>query len=154
MSAGSIRRAYTSFFDEISRGLQPIVLLVFRLYWGFRFYKTGSGKLSNHDGVTEYFSSLGIPFPGLNAWVIGGLEYVGGILLMVGFLSRPTALLMVATMFVAYVLAHNDELLGVFSNPKGFLSAEPYHFLVMSVLVLAFGPGKFSLDGLCKRWFR
>lgn len=154
MGAWKIRRAYASFFEEISWTLQPAILLVFRLYWGFRFYKVGSGKLASHGSVTEYFAGLGIPFPGTSAWFIGGLEYVGGILLMAGLFSRPVAFLMVCAMSVAYLTAHTDDALSIVSNPKAFLSAEPYHFLVMSLLVLAFGPGRFSLDAACRRWFK
>lgn len=132
----------------ISATLQPLVLLIFRLYWGFKFYKTGLGKLQNHDGIVEFFTSLGIPAPGLNAWFIGGLECVGGLLLLVGLCSRPIAFMMTINMFVAYYTAHNEELMGIFSDPKPFLDAEPFFFLLMSVLVLAFGPGRFSLDAL------
>jgi putative oxidoreductase len=39
-------------------------------------------------------------------------------------------------------------LLSVFSDPDKFYAAAPYTFLVASVIVLLFGPGKFALDAL------
>ena len=47
--------------------LQSPLLLALRLYWGWHFCQTGWGKLHTHGDVTEYFISLHIPLPGLNA---------------------------------------------------------------------------------------
>ncbi len=67
-------------FCKFSNYLQPLVLLVFRLTWGWQFFLSGKGKLLNHNNVSEFFTSLGIPFPELNAWVVGGVECIGGLL--------------------------------------------------------------------------
>ena len=45
--------------------LQSPFLLVVRLYWGFQMMQTGWGKLHNLAKVTDFFTSLGIPLPGL-----------------------------------------------------------------------------------------
>jgi len=42
-------------------------------------------------------------------------------------------------------------LLSVFSDPDKFHAAAPYTFLIASVIVLLFGPGKLALDALF-RW--
>jgi putative oxidoreductase len=63
-------------------GLQSPFLLLVRLYWGWQFIETGWGKMNNIPKVTTFFTSLGIPFPGLNAHFIAGLEFLGGILLV------------------------------------------------------------------------
>lgn len=135
--------------------LQSPLLLVFRLHWGWKFFKTGKGKLLHHDNIVTYFGNLGIPLPELNAWIAAGVECFGGILLMLGLLSRPTAVLTAFTMVVAYVAEDKDraKLLAIFDDPEPFLEAAPFFFLLTSLLVLAFGPGKFSLDYLiARRW--
>jgi putative oxidoreductase len=133
--------------------LQPFVLLIFRLYWGWQFFLTGKGKLLNHPKVVEFFTSLGIPAPGLNAWFIGGLECFGGLLLLVGFCSRPIAFLMTCNMTVAYLSVAEDraKVFSIFQDPAPFLAADPFFFMLMSVLVLAFGPGCFSVDAIIKK---
>src|SRR5277367_1847386 len=85
----------------LGNSLQPVLLLLFRISWGWQFFDTGKGKLINHEKVTMFFSSLNIPAPGLNAWFVGGLECVGGLLLLLGFASRPVAMLLSANMLVA-----------------------------------------------------
>lgn len=138
---------------KLTNPLQSICLLTFRLYWGWKLYLTGKGKLLNHDNVAGFFTSLGIPFPDLNAWFVGGLECFGGLLLMVGLFSRPVALLMAGNMIVAYLSVASDRetVLQIFSDPAPFLEAAPFFFLLMSTLVLAFGPGALSIDAILKR---
>lgn len=133
--------------------IQPVVLLAFRLNWGWKLHQSGTGKLRNHSGVVEFFSSLGIPLPELNAWFVGGVESIGGILLLLGLLSRPTALLVSGVMFVAYISVEDDrsKLINIFSDPDAFIAADPFFFLLTALLVLAFGPGKISVDWLLAR---
>ena len=72
---------------------RPLLLLTLRL-WGYQYQVDGWGKLTHHDLVTTFFSDLGIPMPGLNAWFVGGLEFVGGWLLLLGLFSRPIAVVL------------------------------------------------------------
>lgn len=126
--------------------LKSPMLLAVRLYWGFQFAQTGWGKLHHLDKITAFFASLNIPFPGLNAPFISILEFAGGILLGVGLLSRPIALLLACNMFVAYWTADREALTSIFSDPGKFYVADPYTFLFASVMVLIFGAGLFSVD--------
>src|ERR1019366_6028991 len=128
--------------------LQYPFLLLVRLYWGFQTMQTGWGKLHNLAKVTEFFTSLGIPLPGLNAPFIVGLEFLGGILIMLGLGSRVVALLLTGDMIVAFVAADREALFSIFSDPDKFYAAAPYTFLVAFLIVLIFGPGRFSLDAL------
>jgi putative oxidoreductase len=57
-------------------------------------------------------------------------------------------------MLVAYATAHPDELKAILSDTNRFLKAPPFLVLLTAIIVLAFGPGAFSLDGLLGRWFR
>lgn len=140
--------------DRLERAFGPlghVVLLVLRLVWGWQFLTTGLGKLQNHTRVTEFFASLGIPLPGLNAWFVGGLEMAGGALLLLGLFSRPVALLLTGNMLVAYVTADRPALFGVFHDLDAFLRADPFWFLFVSIVVLTLGPGALSLDRLLTR---
>ncbi len=133
--------------------LQSPFLLAVRLYWGWQFVQDGWGKLNNLEKVTEFFTSLGLPAPGLTAAFIGGLELVGGVLLALGLGSRLIALLLTGNMLTAYIAADREALFSVFSDPDKFYGATPYTYLFASVIVLVFGPGKFSLDAwLAKKW--
>jgi putative oxidoreductase len=127
-------------------GLQSPILLLIRLYWGWQFIQTGWGKINNIPKVTGFFTDLGIPFPGLNAHFIAGLEFLGGILLVLGLGSRLIAVPLVIDMLVAYITADRDALFSVISDPDKFTGASPYTFLFASLIVLAFGPGKFAVD--------
>ena len=137
----------------VASSLQSLLLLAVRLYWGWQFMQTGWGKLHRLDKVTQFFTSLGIPAPGLNAGFVSGLELVGGVLLAVGLVSRPVALLFVGDMLVAYITADRAAFFSFFSDPDKFVGAAPCTFLCASLLILIFGPGRFSLDVLADRWF-
>jgi putative oxidoreductase len=133
--------------------LQSPFLLAVRLYWGWQFMQTGWGKLHHLARVTEFFASLGIPFPAFTTHFIAGLEFVGGLLLIAGLASRLTGFLLAANMFVAYWTADRGALVSIFSDPGKFYGADPYTFLFASLLVLVFGAGFFSLDAaIAKRW--
>ena len=137
----------------VASSFQSVLLLAVRLYWGWQFMETGWGKLHRLDQVTQFFTSLGIPAAGLNAGFISGLELVGGVLLAVGLATRPVALLFVGDMLVAYITADRAAFFSVFSDPDKFVGAAPFAFLCASLLILIFGPGRFSLDALAGRWF-
>jgi putative oxidoreductase len=131
--------------------LQSPFLLLLRLYFFWQLFLTGKGKLLNIGKVSEFFASLGIPLPTLNAYLIGSLECFGSLLLIVGLMSRPLSLLIVSSMVVAYFTADFEAVSTMFSDPDKFVKADPFPFLVTAVIVLLFGPGKFSVDALLKR---
>ena len=126
--------------------LQSPLLLAVRLYWGWQFFQTGLGKLTHIAKIIGFFTSLGIPFPAFNAYFIGSLECVGGILLFLGLGSRIIALPLTINMVVAYITADRQALFSLFSDPGKFYAADPYTFLFASLLILIFGPGMISLD--------
>jgi putative oxidoreductase len=131
--------------------LQSPFLLLVRLYWGWQFIQTGWGKINNIARVTGFFTDLGIPFPALNAHFIAGLEFVGGILLVLGLASRPIAVPLTISMLVAYVTADREALFAVIAEPDRFYAAAPYTFLFASLIVLIFGPGQFAVDAWIAR---
>src|ERR1700740_612540 len=142
------------FYRRITSALSPlqsVMLLAVRLYWGFQFAQTGGGKLHTLAKITAFFASLNIPFPGLAAPFVATLELFGGVLLMLGLLSRPFALLLACNMFVAYWTADREALSAVLSDPGKFYAADPYTFLFASLMVLIFGAGLFAVDTLVAR---
>jgi len=146
-------KLYAVFFRYVDLVLPSLVLLAFRFHWGLAFFYDGKGKLENHDHVVEFFTSLGIPAPDMQAWFVSGLEYVGGILLLIGLFSRPISLVLAVNMLVAYLSVPDDRatLLNVWNEADPFLQATPFFYLLTSVLILAFGPGVISLDRLISR---
>jgi len=134
--------------------LQSPLLLAIRLYWGWHFFQTGRGKLMHIDKVTEFFRSLHIPFPAFNVYLASGTECIGGLLLLAGLGSRLVCLPLIFTMIIAYATAEIDTVKGIFSNPDKFVSADPFLFMLTAIIVLAFGPGVFSIDWLIEKKLR
>jgi putative oxidoreductase len=54
-------------------------------------------------------------------------------------------------MIMAYVTADREALFSIFSDPDKFYAAAPYTFLIASLIILIFGPGKIALDTLLRR---
>lgn len=138
-------------FLRAANSLQSPFLLLIRLFWGWQFWQSGWAHLMNMPKFVDYFTSLGIPFPSLNAHFIAPLEAFGGILLILGLGSRIIALLLTGDMLVAFVVADREALLSIFSDTDKFYAAAPYTLLFASLLILVFGPGKLSLDTLIAR---
>lgn len=87
---------------------------VLRLAMGVIFFREGSGKLlgwfggSGFAGTCAFFNQLGIPFPEVNAVLVGGIELLGGLAFLSGFLTRLASLPIAATMAVAVLTAHRE----------------------------------------------
>jgi putative oxidoreductase len=133
---------------QATQRLQSPLLLAIRLYWGWQFFLTGRGKLMDPGKVAEFFQSLHIPFPSFNVYLAGGTECFGGLLLVVGLCSRLISMPLIFVTIIAYLTAEIDTVKHIFSNPDKFVSADPFLFMLAAILVLAFGPGAFSLDRL------
>ena len=131
--------------------LQSLFLLLIRLYWGWQFFLTGKGKLSDLDKPTQFFQSLGIPFPHQQAVLAGTTECCGGMLLLVGLAARLISIPLAVVMVVAFCTADIELVKNIFHEPDKFLAADEFLFFYAGILVLLFGPGKFSIDWLIKR---
>ena len=155
----SIKKWYLAEIRFLDR-MQPVLLLLLRLYIGYGFFKSGWGKLQNIATTAEYFVGLGIPLPTLNAYLAGATECIGGLLLLIGVASRVVTIPLIFTMIIAYSTQHIDELRTLWTvppgknyNPAAFFKAAPFLYLLTSLLVLLFGPGIFSVDGLLHSYF-
>jgi putative oxidoreductase len=121
--------------------------LVARLTVGYVFMLTGWGKLQNLDQVTDYFNSLGIPFPQIMTPFVAGLECFGGLFLMLGVLTRISAGGLAVTMIVAIVSAKWAEI----DSLHTLLGFEETLFLAIFTWLAIGGAGKASVDHLVEK---
>jgi len=139
-------------FGRLGSGIlnqgQSALLLIIRLLWGIQFMQTGWGKWHDIPKVTGFFTEIGIPFPMLNAYVVATTELAGGTLLVLGLFSRLASLPLIISMIVAYLTTEQEALKALPGNFDPFLSAAPFLFLFACLIVLVFGPGYYSLDGV------
>jgi putative oxidoreductase len=138
----------------VGQSLQSPLLLIIRLYWGWQFFQTGKGKLMDVSKPAQFFASLGIPFPHLQAILVGCTECFGGLLLLAGLASRLISIPLGFLLTVAYFTADIDRVRAIFSDPDKFVTADPFLFLFAVVIVFAFGPGALSLDALMTKYIK
>jgi putative oxidoreductase len=147
-----VRAWHDQFFGLVSY-LQSPFLLFIRLYWGWQLAQSGWGKLHHLSNVAEYFTTLGLPMPAQMAVFIACIEFFGGIFLALGLASRITGLVLTVNLIMAYIIGDREALLSFFSDPDKFMAAAPFIFLMVSLIVLIFGPGKISLDAAIAFFF-
>jgi putative oxidoreductase len=100
------------------------------------------------DKVAEFFASLGIPAPHLQAPFVAGVEFIGGTLILLGLFTRLAALPLMGTMVVAIITAKLHEV----ADYSDFLSLSEYLFIVLLLWLAIKGPGALSVDNLlCKK---
>jgi putative oxidoreductase len=145
-----MKKLYALYISLVSR-LQSPFLLIIRLYWGWQFFVSGKAHLTHLSQTTDFFQSLHIPMPKVNAIMAGSTECVGGLLLLLGLGSRIITIPLVFTMVIAYLTADSDKVKGIFTNPDAFVTAAPFLFMLTAIIVLIFGPGCFSLDAMIAR---
>src|SRR5262245_3053876 len=130
---------------------QDAFLLLIRLYWGWQPAGASLGKPTNVAATARFFAELGIPLPTVNAVVSGTGELVGGLFLLAGLASRAAALVLVVNMTVALMTAHTGDAGAVLTEPARLMTSPPFTHLLISLIVLLFGPGLVSLDALVQR---
>jgi putative oxidoreductase len=92
-------------------------------------------------GTAGYFESIGLP--GLLAYVVFGMEAVGGVLLVLGVRTRDVAAALIPILAGAlWVHSGNGW---VFSNPGGGWEY-PLYLIVLSVAQVLLGEGAFALS--------
>lgn len=125
-------------------GLQNLALLALRAVIGivmaYHGWQKITGGISNFAGFIE---TLNIPFPDQMAYVVTALELGGGILLIIGLLTRVWALLIATEMVFTTLLVKLD--IGLIA-PEGAGAELDLVILVGCLIVLILGPGAFSAD--------
>lgn len=133
---------------------QSAFLLILRLYWGWQLMVSGWNKFANFTSTVRYFEGLGLPAAEINASLAGVAELGGGLLLLIGLLSRPAAAVLTINFIIAYIFGHPDAARALFSQPAEFIDAPAFTYLFVSILVLLFGPGRISIDAWLMAKFR
>lgn len=132
--------------------LKSPVLLLCRLYWGWLFIAAGWEKLNDISKFTLFLEGYQFPAPTLMAYLAALTEFVGGLCLFVGFASRLAAIPLIIEMLTAYSTVHAKAFHAFFEHPGLFVAEAPFNFLLTALIVLAFGPGRFSIDYMLERW--
>ena len=99
----------------------------------------GIDKMPPSESVIGVVAGMGVPSPEVFAWAAGITELGGGLLLAIGILTRPAAILIAITMLVA-------AFFGEAGNP--FTEREPaLLFAAIAIYFVLAGPGRYSVDG-------
>ena len=117
-------------------GLAVVRVVVFLLL----VFLHGLGKVPPQEGFVGMVGGLGFPAPELFAWMAAAAEVGGALLLVVGLLTRPAALLVFVHFLFVIFIAHGGDPLGDRELPIIFCTS--------ALLFLLAGPGRYSLDHL------
>ena len=135
-----------------SSDLEPYAILLVRVSLGLFFAISGANKLFVASGTKLVYETLvkaKIPFPHLMAYFVSGVEFVGGSLVTVGFLSTPACLALLIDMIVATLTSAVSTLtkgLSFLSWLDDFLYLPEVLYVLFFVWLISSGPGKFSVD--------
>lgn len=131
-------------FTHLSEHGKSVALLLARLAIAYGFYGPAMMKWQDINAVAEWFGSMGIPLPTLNAYMAASTEITGVILLTLGFLTRAISIPLIIVMIVAIVTVHLPH--GFSAGDNGF--EIPLYYMLFLFIFLTNGAGKFSLDRL------
>ena len=137
-----------------SSDLEQYATLLVRVSIGLFFAISGANKLFVAGGTKPVYDTLvkaKVPFPRQTAYFVAGVEFVGGSLVTLGFLSSPACLALMIDMIVATLTNAISTL------PKGlsplnwlddFLYLPEVLYVLFFIWLICSGPGKFSVDYL------
>lgn len=135
--------------QRVARHLDWLGPLFARVVVGWEFLWTGWGKLTHLPLVTENFAGWGIPFPELLAPFVSGVEFFGGIFLLLGLLTRISAGALGVVMIVAVRSAQWDQI----DSLETLLGFDEVIYLAIFLWLAIAGPGSIAIDRLLqKRW--
>ncbi|HYL02831.1 MAG TPA: DoxX family protein [Steroidobacteraceae bacterium] len=123
--------------------------LIARITVGWVFLWSGWGKLTDLPTVVQNFVGWGIPLPQLLGPFVSGVEFFGGLLLLVGLLSRISAGALGVTMIVAIRSARWGEVDSLVS----LLGFDEFEYLALFLWLAIAGAGPISVDHWLERWF-
>lgn len=136
-------------FSEISNKGRDIALLFVRLILAYGFWEPAKNKWADINAIAEWFQSLGVIAPKLNAYLAATTEMAGVFLLTLGLATRIISIPLMITMLVAIKTVHWAN--GFPAGDNGF--EIPLYYMLMLLVLLTFGPGKISVDYFIKRKF-
>jgi putative oxidoreductase len=121
--------------------------LAARIVVGWVFLWSGWGKLHALPFVTQNFRDWGIPFPEILTPFVSGVEFVGGLLLLLGLFTRIAAVPLAIVMIVAIRSALWDQV----DSLETLLGFDESAYLAIFLWLAAAGPGRASLDAWLQR---
>lgn len=129
--------------------VRDAALLILRAVLGLVFVAHGVDKMffAGIDETTGQFSAMGIPQPHVSAYIAAIGEMVGGSLLVVGLLTTFVAGALALFMACALYFVHLGN--GILAADGGF--EYPAVLIVSLLMVVVFGSGRASLDGVLSR---
>jgi putative oxidoreductase len=131
-------------FSRLSEYLKSLALLLARLVLAYGFYEPAMMKWSDISAVAQWFGSIGIPLPTLNAYMAASTEITGVVLLTLGLFIRAISIPLMVVMIVAIFTVHLPN--GFNAGNNGF--EIPLYYMLFLFIFLSHGAGKFSLDNL------
>ncbi len=133
------------FFNWLTK-FNPAAFTLLRIVVGLMFWQHGASKWGLLGGRE-------VPFPELR-WFAGVLEFFGGPLIAIGFLTRPIAFLLSGEMASAYFISHlprgfRDPSIGFWPIQNEGERAVLFCFIYLFLATV--GAGRWSLDGWLAR---
>ncbi len=129
---------------KIGAVTEDYALLAIRLVLAYGFFGPAMMKWRNMSDIAEWFGSMGIPMPALNAYLAASTEMAIAVLLPLGLLTRFITIPGIVTMIVAIVTVHLGN--GFEASANGY--EIPLYYMLMLFLLFSHGAGKFSVDKL------
>ena len=135
-----------------SSDLEPYAILLVRVSIGLFFAISGANKLFVAGGTKPVYETLvkaKVPFPRPMAYFVSGVEFVGGSLVTVGFLSSPACVVLLIDMIVATLTSSLSTIpkgLSPLSWLDDLLYLPEVLYVLFFIWLLCSGPGKFSVD--------
>ena len=133
--------------ERIAQYLTWLGPLFARIVVGWVFLWSGWGKLHNLPAITETFVSWGIPFPQVLTPFVSGVEFFGGVFLLLGLMTRISAGALGVTMIVAIKSAKWADV----DSLESLLGFDETAYLAIFLWLAIAGAGPLSLDRLLKR---
>ena len=133
--------------ERLSRIFAWLPPLVARIVVGWVFMWSGWGKLNNLPQMIENFKEWGIPYPELMTPFVSGVEFIGGLLLLLGLITRIAAVPLVIVMLVAIISAKWGQV----DSLETLLGFEEVAYMSLFGWLAVAGPGPVSLDYLLQR---
>ena len=133
--------------ERVARNLRWLAPLFARIVVGWVFLLSGWGKLHNLPQVIENFVGWNIPMPNVLAPFVSGVEFFGGLFLLLGFMTRISAGALGVTMIVAIKSAKWADV----DSLETLLGFDETEYLALFLWLAISGPGPISIDRLLKR---
>ena len=135
-----------------SSDLEQYAIPLVRVSLGLFFAISGANKLFVAGSTQTMYETLvqaKVPFPHLMTYFVSGIEFVGGSLLTVGFLSSPACVALLIDMSVATLTSAISTLpkgLSALNCLDDFLYLPEVLYVLFFIGLICSGPGKFSVD--------